>query len=91
MRQLAVLAKLVDPPRANAEVLRDLGHLEQPIPPAPEDLQVGERGGHARPLSRLRRRRGALLARSRLRATVRERRARARYQMGTKAFRKACG
>jgi len=57
--QLAALAEPIDGRVRHAEVLRHLGYLQQPIAPAPEDLQVGRRGGQAGPLSRLRRRRGA--------------------------------
>ena len=58
--KLAVFAELVDPPGANGQLVRDLGHFEQPIAASPEDLQVRERGRPAGPLSRLRRPRDAL-------------------------------
>ena len=89
VRQLAALAEPVDRRMGHAEVLRDLGYLEQQLATTPKDLQVGGRGRHAGPLSRLRRWRGTLPARDRLRATVRACAFRARYQMGTKTFRKA--
>jgi hypothetical protein len=91
VRQLTAVAQPVDGRVTYAQVLCNLGHLEQPIAPAPEDPQVGERGRHAGPLSRLRGRRGPLPLPRRRRATVRECGRRLGYQMGTKTFRKACG
>ena len=49
MRQLAAFAQPVHGGAAYAEVLRDLGHPEQPVTPAVEDLQVGVRGRRAGP------------------------------------------
>jgi hypothetical protein len=48
VRQFFVLAELVDGPRADGEQFGYLGDPKQPITPAPEDLQVGERGRRAR-------------------------------------------
>ena len=76
-RKVSVLAELVDGPRADGEQFGYLGDPKQPITPAPEDLQVGERGRRAAHRWRLRRALG--LRRpypARLRATVRGCRAR---------------
>jgi hypothetical protein len=47
VRQFCVVVELVDGPRADGEQVGYLGDPKQPITPAPEDLQVGERGRRA--------------------------------------------
>jgi hypothetical protein len=48
VRKIAVLAELVDGPRPDGEMLGYLGHSKKPVAPAPEHLQVAQRGRRAR-------------------------------------------